>query len=121
MSRLRKRAVGLTTLLAVVGCATTSFATERNFEAVPTTWMLQNYLTGQPQGIVIWRTDAPAPCAGWGGSSSKPFTFSNATENEANRLWSLMLTAQATNTKIGIWYDDQTCNMTSFYTVPPVN
>ena len=80
---------------------------DTNIEAVPTGWRMQNYV---PNDLVVYYT--PATCLG-GQLSFAP----SATTEDKNRFFSLVLTAQATGRKIGVFYETVSgaCQITSFY------
>jgi hypothetical protein len=77
--------------------------------AVPTTWRLENYVDGHR--VMLWFTGAPQ-CANGNLSGS------GMSQDDFNRLWSLILTAKANNKPVSIRYTvtNNTCNIVSFLT-----
>jgi hypothetical protein len=75
---------------------------------VPTGWRLQNYVGG---AVSLYYTSSPC-------GSGLLLLGAGASADEKNRLWSLVLTAKATNKSVGIFYETTSgsCNITSFYT-----
>ena len=95
--------------------SSSAWATQVNYEAVPTTWLLQDYI-GSPAGVVLWRMPLPNNNCYNSGVGTTGLSFpSTVTDQEANRFWSLVLTAKAANIVIGVWYDNSTCLISSFY------
>ena len=89
-------------------CIFTSTAIANNFEAVPTGWRLENYAASHT--VTLWYTGAPNCTDGH-------IEGSGMTQDDYNRLWSLILTAKATNQKVGIFYNASggNCTIVSFY------
>lgn len=91
-------------LLSILGAQATAAEV-----AISTTnaegWILENY-TGGP--VVIWYTGAVCE------NNSQNISIQNPAPGEVNRLWSTVMTAKASNTKIFIRYDTRNCNIASF-------
>lgn len=77
-------------------------------EAVPTVWRIENYIA--EHRVVLWFTGAA-------GCTNGALNGSGMTQDDYNRLWSLILTAKASNRTIGVRYTaaSGTCNIVSFY------
>lgn len=73
---------------------------------VPTAWRLENYVGNS---VVAWFTSATCT----GGVSQIHFG-ADATTDDKNRFWSLVMTAKVTNKKVAIYYDSASCNIVSF-------
>ena len=104
-----KKALALAFSALTLFAAPAAFA-DAFFEASPATWRLQNYV---PNVLVAYYT--PSTCA------SQVITFpSNATQDDRNRFYALVLSAQTTGKKVGVYYETVSggCQITSFYTVP---
>jgi len=106
-------------LLTLAGAASLALAssnasaTQVNYEAVPTTWLLQDYI-GIPAGVVIWRMPLPNNNCSTVNGTTLSFP-STVTDEEADRFWSMVMTAKAANIVVGVWYDNSTCLISSFY------
>lgn len=76
-------------------------------EQIPTAWRLENYPGG---GVVAYFTGSSCQ----NGKLSFP---PNATENDKNRFWSLVMAAKVSGKRIGVAYNDATsdCQMLSFF------
>ena len=76
--------------------------------AVPTAWKLQNYI-----GDIVVIYYSSSPC-----TSGKLNLPSNATTDDKNRLWSLIMTAKISGKEVQIYYDNSEvpskCTITSF-------
>jgi hypothetical protein len=104
-----KKALAFTLSALTLFAAPTAFA-DAFFEVSPAAWRLQVYI---PDLVVAYYT--PSPCVG--GS----ITFSsNATQDDRSRFYALVLSAQATGKKVGVYYETVSggCQITSFYTAP---
>lgn len=104
-----KRMVLASFLILLLGKA---FAGNVSLVAVPTAWKLQNYIG---DNVVIWYS--PSPCTN--GQLTLP---SNATADDKDRLWSLIMAAKISGKKMQIYYDDSEvpskCTITSFSLMP---
>lgn len=89
--------------------AVSATAMADNYEAVPTGWRLENYVASHT--VTLWYTGAPGCMGGH-------IEGAGMSQDDYNRLWSLILTAKSTNQKIGIFYTGSggNCTITSFYT-----
>ncbi|MEM6554490.1 MAG: hypothetical protein AAF642_01355 [Pseudomonadota bacterium] len=78
---------------------------------VPTGWKIQNYV---PNNVVIWY--APTNCVN--GKLTLP---ANATDQDRDRLWALILSAKMAQAPVQIYYeryeDGRHCRITSFSAV----
>ncbi|WP_334186008.1 hypothetical protein [Novosphingobium sp.] len=77
--------------------------------AVPTAWRLENYVDGHK--VMLWFTGAPQCTNG-------NLSGSGMSQDDYNRLWSLILTAKANSKPVSIRYTvtNGTCNIVSFLT-----
>lgn len=82
------------------GWSAPSVAAEVVISAVPTTWRLQNYMSSS--GLVLWFTGSSC--------TNGLLTFSNPSEQDKNRLWSLVLAAKLSGKAIFIYYDNAASN-----------
>jgi hypothetical protein len=73
-------------------------------------WRLQNYVSNV---VVVYFTGSPCTS----GALNFP---SNATSDDKNRFWALVLTAKSTGKKVGVWYETTSgnCQITSYYALP---
>ena len=96
----------MATLLALT--AAPSPAVANSLEAVPTGWRLENYISNH--AVKLWYTPA-TECTNGG------IEVGSMTQDDHNRLWSLILTSKITNRSVGIYYDANAgnCTMISFY------
>lgn len=90
-------------LWASVGAA---FAEQ--YEAVPNNWRLENYVASH--SVKLWFTGAP-------GCSNGAIEGASLSQDDFGRLWSLILSAKAMNTKVGLFYNASggVCTINSFY------
>jgi len=89
-----------------------AYANNVSLVAVPTGWKLQNYVS---ENVVIWYSGSP--CA------NGQLTFgANATVNDKNRLWSLIMAAKISGASVEVYYEDSlaptNCIITSFSLIP---
>jgi hypothetical protein len=88
-----------------------AFSQSANIESIPTGWRLENYPgnTGA-NGVTLWFTGSP--CVN--GQLQLP---ANASSDDANRLWSTIISAKMANRAVGINYSKSgnSCTITSFY------
>jgi hypothetical protein len=62
--------------------------------AVPTSWLIQNYV---PNQVVLWFTGSPC--------SNGQLTFpSTAVQADQDRLWAMIMTAKATGQTVYLYY-----------------
>lgn len=73
----------------------------------PTNWRLQNY-ENNSQPVTLWYTGSNC-------DNGHLILPASATEEDRQRLFSLILTAKAANQKVGVFYDSSTCVISSFY------
>lgn len=93
-------------LLASTGIA---HAQNINIEEVPTSWRMENYPNND---IVAWIYSlAAAPC------NSKIEFAQNATTDDRNRFWSLVLSAKLSGRAVGLYVSPENgaCRIWSFY------
>lgn len=90
----------------VVACMNSQVAgaTERSLSAVPTAWRLQDYMNGE---IIIWYSGSACPVG-------RLTLSANAPGEVKSRFWSLIMSAKMNRSKVGIFYDDANCVITSF-------
>jgi hypothetical protein len=100
---MKKIAVALSLLAAVAG--TPAVAAEALLEGDPATWRLQNYV---PNNIMVFFTGSPCQYGRMQFSSA-------ATVQDKDRFFSMVLTARSTGRKMGVYYDDVSCDIWSFY------
>ncbi len=108
MRRILK-AIAATVALALASVSEMASADEvLEVEAVPTAWRLENYVAEHK--VVLWFTGAT-------GCINGNLNGTGMTQDDYNRLWSLILTAKASNRPVGVRYtaDSLTCNIVSFY------
>ena len=81
-------------------------AIANSLEAVPTAWRLENYVSDHK--VVLWYTGSE--CANGNLSAAM-------SQDDYNRLWSLVMTSKITNRPVGIRYDVSAgvCTIVSFY------
>ena len=81
-------------------------ALANSIEAVPTAWRLENYVSDHR--VVLWYTGSE--CANGNLSATM-------SQDDYNRLWSLVMTSKVTNRAVGIRYDVSAgvCTIVSFY------
>ncbi|KRA63874.1 hypothetical protein ASD79_21520 [Caulobacter sp. Root655] len=96
-------------LLASALLAASPALADNYFEAVPTGWKMQNYV---PNNLITYYTGTACYA---GQISFGP----NATNEDKNRFYSLVLTAQTTGKKIGVFYEtvSGSCQISSFFPV----
>ena len=95
--------------LLVLASAFPASAAEGLVVASPASWRLQNYIGN---GVTVYYTGV-STCPSGG------LTFgSGATIDDINRFWTLILTAKATGAQVGVYYDNVTCLISSFYATP---
>ena len=75
----------------------------------PSHWRLQDYIPGG--GVAVYYSSST--CAS--GALILPSTVST---DEQNRWWSLVLTAKTAGTLVGVYYDNVTCVISSFFAPP---
>lgn len=92
-------------LLGAVALPASALA--NSIEAVPTGWRLENYIASQ--SVVLWFTGASDCTMGK--------LTAVMSQDDYNRLWSLVITAKATGKPVGIFYNasDGVCTIGSFY------
>jgi hypothetical protein len=75
-------------------------------QAVPTSWLIQNYV---PNQVVLWFTGSSCT------SGQLVFT-SNAVQADQDRLWAMILAAKATGQQVIVYYyvSDGGCIIQSF-------
>lgn len=106
MINIYRRALPIVAALTAFGllCAGPARA-DTNLEIAPTSWRMQDYLSG---GLVIYYTGST--CA------QQELILPTATPTDSvNRFWSAVLYAKSANKLMGIFYDPSTCYITSFY------
>ena len=93
---------------ALVLAAIPSPAVANSLEAVPTGWRLENYISNHT--VKLWYTPA-TECTNGG------IEVGSMTQDDHNRLWSLILTSKIINRPVGIFYNVNAgnCTMISFY------
>jgi hypothetical protein len=81
---------------------------ENEIKEVPTTWRLQNYVSGHV--VALWYTSA-SECTNGG------LQGPDLTQDDFNRLWALILTAKMSGKRVGVFYvpENGYCKITSFY------
>jgi hypothetical protein len=81
---------------------------DANIEASPAGWRMQNYA---PNTLLVHFTGSPCQY----GTLSFP---ANATNEDRNRFYALVLSAATTGKKVGVYYEtvSGSCQITSFYT-----
>lgn len=82
-------------------------ALANGIEAVPTGWRLENYISSH--SVVLWFTSASDCTTGK--------LTADMSQDDYNRLWSLVMTAKATGKPVGIIYNASggVCTIVSFY------
>ncbi|WP_065187575.1 hypothetical protein [Shewanella woodyi] len=84
------------------------FAANKNMSVVPSGWKLENYFG---DSLVVFFSGSSCT----NGRLSFP---SNATVDDKNRFWSLILSAKATNSKVFVIYQDNSnCTLVSFASI----
>jgi hypothetical protein len=79
---------------------------ETNIEAIPTGWLLQDYLG---QNMIAYYSGSNC----LKGEIVMP---ASSTDAEKERFWSLVMTAKAANHIVGVFYDESNnCQITSLY------
>jgi len=107
---LKRLIYSVTAFLFLTGTVATSGAmaqTQMQIEAVPTGWLLQDYV-----GAGVWVYFTGSPCTS--GNLSLPTT---ATSDEVNRFFSLIMSAKISGQAVGVYYtyNGNTCVINSFY------
>jgi hypothetical protein len=94
---------------AILFGSDTAFA-DNNIQGSPASWRLQNYVGGL---VSIYYSGSTCT----NGLLNLP---ASSSADERNRLWSLVMTAKATGSTVGIFYETTSgnCNITSFYYPP---
>jgi len=101
--------------LILTSSASEALAAPAEYEDVPSDWFIQDYI-GSPAGVTLWRANLPNGDCVQSQTGSTYLAFpSTVTDQEVNRFWSSVLSAKATGTKVGIYYDNQTCIISSFF------
>jgi hypothetical protein len=104
MFTFRKAAMVAVSVSAIL-LPQTAYAQNVQIEEVPTNWRLENY---PGNDVVIWYVSGPC--------HDGPMKLdSNATAEDKNRLYSLVLSAKLSNKNIGLYYDPAICRIWSFY------
>lgn len=99
----------------VLSLASTAHAALALYEDVPTDWFIQDYI-GSPAGVALYRAQLPSGVCYNSTAEVTELTFpSTVTDNEVNRFWSAVISAKATGTKLGVYYDNSTCLISSFF------
>lgn len=96
--------------LTLLAPATVS-AQSTNIEAIPSGWRLENYPSNTvANGVTLWYTGSA--CVN--GHLQLP---PNASSDDANRLWSTIISAKLSNRPVGVLYskNGDTCTILSFY------
>ena len=83
-----------------------------NMEGSPAGWRLQDYPGGTP-AVTVWLTGSPCT----NGQLSFP---SNATIDDQNRFWALIMAAKIAGQTVGVYYyvSGSSCILQSFYLTP---
>lgn len=80
--------------------------------AVPTGWKLQNYVV---ENVVIWYSGSAC-------TNGRLSFDGNASVNDKNRLWSLIMAAKISGASVEVYYEDSLaptdCTITSFSLIP---
>jgi hypothetical protein len=94
--------------IAAASLALGSVASAGQIEELPTGWRLQNYVG--THNVVLYYTGASDCTAG-------QMNGTGMSQDDFDRLWSLVLTAKATGRPVGLYYDTNggACVITSFY------
>jgi hypothetical protein len=94
--------------LLLLPAALPSMASANSLEAVPTGWRLENYISNHT--VKLWFTPA-TECTSGG------IEVGSMSQDDHNRLWSLILTSKIANRPVGIYYNASAgnCTMISFY------
>ena len=83
-------------------------AVERSIIAVPTAWLLHEYLV---DNVVVFYTGHPYPCGGAAQVLSIPTDAGTATRN---RFWATISLAKVTGKQVIVYFNDENCLITSF-------
>ncbi len=100
---MKKIVVALSLLAAVAG--TPAVAAEALLEGDPATWRLQNYV---PNDVKVFFSGSPCQY----GRLQFP---ASATTQDKDRFFSMVLTARSTGRNMGVYYDNVSCDIWSFY------
>lgn len=95
---------------ALIACSvatTTPALADTRIEAYPSAWLLQDYLNGD---IALYYTGST--CV-----SGQLILGGNVPAESRARFWSMLLTAVASNRKVGVYYSSG-CYITNFYLLP---
>jgi hypothetical protein len=94
-------------LAAFAAFALPSAAKANQIEAVPTGWRLENYI--DTHRVVLWHVSAPECANG--------YLAGSLSQDDSNRFWSLVTTAKAAGSRVGIYYNETggVCEIVSFY------
>ena len=96
--------------LPLLALATPTFAQTQDIalEEVPTAWRLQDYLSND---VTVWFTGAS------GCTTGHLIFTANATTDDRNRFWALVMAAKHAGTPVGVFYTNANgeCTITSFY------
>tara|TARA_R110000868_G_C10965232_1_gene769029 strand:- start:7997 stop:8317 length:321 start_codon:yes stop_codon:yes gene_type:complete len=95
-------------IICLAGAAYGPAANAGTVAGYPTNWRLENYLDGQ--NVVLWYTGAA-------GCTDGKLIGNGMTQDEYNRLFSLILTAKVVNKSVGLFYNGSgnNCVIASFY------
>jgi hypothetical protein len=88
--------------------ASIGIAFAEQYEAVPTNWRLENYVSSH--SVKLWFTGAP-------GCNDGAIEGASLSQDDFGRLWSLILSAKAMNKKVGLFYNASggVCTINSFF------
>ena len=90
----------------VIAALLPGMALANSIEAVPTAWRLENYVSDHK--VVLWYT---------GSECTNGQLTAAMSQDDYNRLWSLVMTSKVTSRAVGIRYDVSAgvCTIVSFY------
>lgn len=74
-----------------------------NMEELPVKWRLQNYLN---DGVNVYFTSS---------SCSQGVLYFSGSADDKNRFWATVMTSKINNHVVGIFYNQSTCQITSYY------
>jgi len=100
-----KKLVANLVLLASIAAAMPAASAEVLMEGDPANWRVQNYV---PNSVVTYITGSPCQ---YGQLTYPP----NATTEDKDRYFAMILTARSTGRRVGIFYESSNCQIQSFY------
>jgi hypothetical protein len=104
MVRIKNIALVALSLMSIVGAP----AQAGEVYAFPANWRLENY---------VWNHTVVLYFTGAAGCDNGALSASGMSQDDVDRLWSMIMTAKATNKPVGIFYDGSgpSCTIASFY------